>query len=426
MILYLTTELKFFLDKKLSTFFSNGFFLYLGFIYFIALIMFVIFGLFPPNGNYFMLSYFAYPLYIFFIALFYLIFLFSYINVKPLFFKVLLLISIFISTVFYFFDFPFVLYFLSDFSEISEIYEFFVIFGFHLYFAYIATFWLFELGQQKIELIPENRDSYYWTFLGIGVTFILLSPFFGYLFDHFFNSITNNFLNELPFWFFSILLGIGIIALSLYYSEKNTNKISTSLNIIAKPFLDKAKSLHQSFLDDNGFASNKSIVFESDSTFLNSEYNLSNDRIDEFSVWITPQKVLAIIKKWEAIKDTILTPDGPYYQDMYANKTSIKFDFESFGIPVSQIVYFKLIGTKNIVSEVTGGGSTLGGAVVGGLIAGDTGAIIGSRKGIKTNHRTIDNRQVILVYKQKTTQKTKTFNGSFYEAFLALIPKKEK
>lgn len=96
------------------------------------------------------------------------------------------------------------------------------------------------------------------------------------------------------------------------------------------------------------------------------------------------------------------------------------------------IKFFKHSGqieTETKISGGGGGGSSIGGAVVGGLIAGDVGAIIGSRKKvepIKSETRTWDMRRVELHYVDENgDDKHLSFTPSAYEVFMELIPEKQ-
>lgn len=95
------------------------------------------------------------------------------------------------------------------------------------------------------------------------------------------------------------------------------------------------------------------------------------------------------------------------------------------------IIYFRKTGDIQYTTEisggkVTGGGSSIGGAVVGGLLAGDAGAIIGSRKkieseGITTNVVEHDSRKVLL----KTKTQEVEFDLDMYDILMRFIPEKE-
>ncbi|MGO5064102.1 MULTISPECIES: hypothetical protein [unclassified Clostridium] len=95
--------------------------------------------------------------------------------------------------------------------------------------------------------------------------------------------------------------------------------------------------------------------------------------------------------------------------------------FDKIQIPINRIIYFTRIG--DCYTSTHGGGSRLGGAVAGAVIAGETGAMIGSRKKVET--KLVDKRITILKVLDKN-EKIIKFKSEDYDAFLKLIPEKEK
>ena len=98
-------------------------------------------------------------------------------------------------------------------------------------------------------------------------------------------------------------------------------------------------------------------------------------------------------------------------------------------ILIDKIKYFRLIGQKYVTTEITGGGgggSSLKGAVIGGLIAGDVGAVVGSRKAVDEvkGTSTVHDEQVVLLYSSDLKQVI-TFNSNAYSILTKLIPEKE-
>lgn len=107
---------------------------------------------------------------------------------------------------------------------------------------------------------------------------------------------------------------------------------------------------------------------------------------------------------------------------------------KKYMIPLSSINYFTINGQVrnevNVKGNISGGGRSIKGAVIGGAIAGSTGAIIGSRKStkvdIKTENRTIDERETILVTSIDGNINRMIFSPSGYRILTRLIPEKDK
>lgn len=90
-------------------------------------------------------------------------------------------------------------------------------------------------------------------------------------------------------------------------------------------------------------------------------------------------------------------------------------------ILINDIVSYNIIG--DAYTNVTGGGSSIKGAVAGAVIAGNTGAVVGSRKEVKSER--VDNRKTVLTYKEMGKVKTMFFSPNTYEILLKLIPQKD-
>ena len=76
-------------------------------------------------------------------------------------------------------------------------------------------------------------------------------------------------------------------------------------------------------------------------------------------------------------------------------------------------------------TKVSGGGSSMKGAAAGKVLAGDTGAIIGSRKGIRSETITHDTRAVSLLYRDNSGEnKELSFDDGAYHIFQRVIPEK--
>jgi len=118
----------------------------------------------------------------------------------------------------------------------------------------------------------------------------------------------------------------------------------------------------------------------------------------------------------------------PLYSRLKMNGSSSS----AIKVAIDNIRYFKVEGSLQYVSDVSGGGVNLQGAVAGALIGGGAAAIIGSQLGTETRTEIaqLDARKITLVYKSdgqwynievQTSAPDKTI-----EAFRRLIPQKEE
>ncbi len=95
-------------------------------------------------------------------------------------------------------------------------------------------------------------------------------------------------------------------------------------------------------------------------------------------------------------------------------------------IPVDSILYFEEIGELRKYTTISGGGTSLKGALLGYAIAGDTGAIIGSREPITTKIVSEDDRRIELIYKNPDGAiENLEFKHDAYNVFKKIIPLKE-
>lgn len=96
-------------------------------------------------------------------------------------------------------------------------------------------------------------------------------------------------------------------------------------------------------------------------------------------------------------------------------------------IMVNDIDYFHITGQKIAMTSGSGGGVSLTGMVMGNAVAGSVGAIIGSRKKTEVNTEVVDDRNTILVYNNRESNRIEhiMFSAEAYDIFIRLIPKKE-
>lgn len=124
------------------------------------------------------------------------------------------------------------------------------------------------------------------------------------------------------------------------------------------------------------------------------------------------------------------------YVDSSYNISSIRddegnYDVDCFCLPIKNIKYYAKEGDVKYTTQISGGGGggfSMSGAIVGGLIAGDVGAIIGSRKpveGIRSYTNEHDTRKTILKYYNGREFVSQTYPAEMYDALEEIIPEKE-
>ncbi len=114
------------------------------------------------------------------------------------------------------------------------------------------------------------------------------------------------------------------------------------------------------------------------------------------------------------------------------NQDLEKYAIEYSCIPVSNIQYFSAEGDVQYTTRISGGGgggSTITGAIVGGLLAGEAGAIVGSRKKvneIKSESITHDSRNTLIRYYRENELLTISYEGfDVYNYLLKKMPEKD-
>ena len=130
---------------------------------------------------------------------------------------------------------------------------------------------------------------------------------------------------------------------------------------------------------------------------------------------------------WIAGSGLNMFPVGEYFENQISafsrpDVANIKLK----KVSVDDILYFEELGELRKYAKVTGGGSSLKGALVGYVLAGDVGAIIGSREPVKTDIISEDERRVELIYKNADGEvENLEFTHDAYAMLKALIPEKE-
>lgn len=127
--------------------------------------------------------------------------------------------------------------------------------------------------------------------------------------------------------------------------------------------------------------------------------------------------------------DTYMDGDFQRFDQLHF-QSSIPFYNEKV-IPLEEILFYYVKGDvkyETIISggEIVGGGTSLKGALIGGLIAGDAGAIIGSRQSIQSTPiqaktKTVEKKKLII----RTKGGDLSFAVELYDELLKLLPEKD-
>lgn len=117
---------------------------------------------------------------------------------------------------------------------------------------------------------------------------------------------------------------------------------------------------------------------------------------------------------------------------LYAKLKQTGCKSQAISVAFDDILCYKIEGSVQHLSNVTGGGVNMQGAVAGAIIAGDAGAIIGSQIGTQTTTEVItkDDRRITLYINENNKMETLTINSKNIDktinAFRELIPNKEE
>ena len=131
---------------------------------------------------------------------------------------------------------------------------------------------------------------------------------------------------------------------------------------------------------------------------------------------------------WIADDKLNMFPMSKYYKDSKISAI-YKPDVSTLrliAISLESILYFEEVGELRKYTKVSGGGTSLKGALVGYAIAGDIGALIGSRNSIETEVVSEDDRRIELIYKdQNGNISNLEFTHDAYYVLKKIIPSKE-
>ncbi len=164
--------------------------------------------------------------------------------------------------------------------------------------------------------------------------------------------------------------------------------------------------------------------------FQNEYYNYANQlNVVRSDVQVTLFEGEAKIPQYIWVADNMvnLFPIREYYESHISAVSRPEItDLKLRSVPIEDILYFEEVGELRKYTKVSGGGTSLKGAMEGYILAGDVGAIIGSREPIKTEVVSEDDRIVELIYKNYDGEiENLEFTHEAYAVFKKVIPEKE-
>lgn len=174
------------------------------------------------------------------------------------------------------------------------------------------------------------------------------------------------------------------------------------------------------------------------------DIDIKDDYLERFEIWKNDNN-LCFLSNLDWIKrlaNDYLAMAACGDKSQYQKEDELRKHFKkpsvqvyAFYIPINNIEYFNMGGKKYVTTDIVGGGgggSSIKGAVVGGLIAGETGAIIGSRKKvdpIQTRTNIHDETECYIKYKTDDNSLLevvcKKYADIFFNALKKTIPEKE-
>lgn len=157
----------------------------------------------------------------------------------------------------------------------------------------------------------------------------------------------------------------------------------------------------------------------------------NNAKLYDSKWYWTHNNSLCSVYVLDVYLDEIDNVNGIYFDEILKGSCADVVDIAIEEIKSKDIKYYKKEGDiqyQTIVSGGGGGGSNIAGAVVGGVLAGEAGAVIGSRnrvEEIKSETVTHDTRQTVFKYFDNGDLKTRIYPLDMFDIFEALIPDKE-
>jgi hypothetical protein len=221
----------------------------------------------------------------------------------------------------------------------------------------------------------------------------------------------------------SIIIGFALIKLTQKLNEPHENAAFKLFSDNNKTIFEKLVESLENIKSNYNFDIEKAIEIDGKFYWKDSNYLLS---IPIFFVSEETDKLKLItsyIYDNLNLESIMSNNKKPLAQHKITNREIDQYSGSV--IHTDNIHYYSKEGNVSYVSNIKGNDFSLKGAIIGGLVAGGIGAVIGSRKELRSETETRDDRKVVFVYEQAGKVIKKQLPFEFIEFFDSSIPEKD-
>jgi len=277
----------------------------------------------------------------------------------------------------------------------------------------VFLYYLFKFTSSYDKTLTSSLDKYGWTIIGMG-TLVGCSTLGEANFISFGST-------EIAFGFLVFIFSFFIAGFMFVFGQ-HYDKNEAKRNHI-RDLKEFSKQLDDCRNVAISFKLNSNFDIETAITWKHVYYYEGRDSLPTDVVWKNKNTLVFGMseKTHEFYLENIILPR--------LKEKKVIFSFQKYPnlqFSIKNIVYYKSVGQISKETRTVGGGSSLSGAIIGGIVAGDLGAMIGSRKESSIETFTNDEREIeFVVISDKGTIEKIYFDYKVKDAFDQLIPEKD-